>query len=217
MSNMFSQRLIEIASLIPIKSHVVDVGCDHGLLDIYLTINRDCRCIASDISSTCLQKARENIEKFKLEDEIEIIQSDGLENIKYSKKDYIVIAGMGTNTILEILETCVADNIIVQTNTDLFDFRETITDNFEIVDEKVVYDKKIYYVIMKLKRGKKRYSYADYLIGPVIKNKHVGVYKEYKEYLLEKYIQIYDNIPNTSLNKKLEIRSMIRSLKKYCK
>ncbi len=214
---MFSKRLIEIASLIPVRSHVVDVGCDHGLLDIYLTINRRCHCIASDISETCLEKARENIEKFRLEDDIVLVKSDGLKNITYSKTDYIVIAGMGTNTILEILDTCSADNIIVQTNTDLFDFRETITDNFEIVDERVVYERKIYYVIMKLKRGKKRYSYSDYFIGPIIKNKNTGIYKEYKEYLLEKYTEIYKNIPNTSLDRKLEIRSIIRSIKKYCK
>jgi len=214
---MFSKRLIEIASLIPVRSHVIDVGCDHGLLDIYLTINRRCKCIASDISETCLEKARENIEKFKLEDDIELVKSDGLKNTTYSKTDYIVIAGMGTNTILEILDTCSADNIIVQTNTDLFDFRETITDNFEIVDERVVYERKIYYAIMKLKRGKKRYSYADYFIGPIIKNKNSGVYKEYKEYLLDKFTEIYKNIPNTSLDRKLEVASVIRTIKKYCK
>jgi tRNA (adenine22-N1)-methyltransferase len=214
---MFSRRLIEIASLIPNRANVVDVGCDHGLLDIYLTINRDCHCIASDISDTCLDKARENIKKFKLEDEIELVKSDGLSNIKYKKSDYIVIAGMGTETILNILENCSSDNIIVQTNTDLFDFRETITDSFEIVDERVIYERKIFYVIMKLKRGKKKYSYADYFIGPIIKDKDTGVYKEYKEYLLEKYTSIYNNIPFTNLNKRLEIKSIIRAIKKYCK
>lgn len=214
---MFSKRLIEIASLIPSRSTVVDVGCDHALLDIYLTINSGCKCTAADISTQCLEKAKENIKKFKLEDEILLVNTDGLNEIKYSKKDYIVIAGMGTDTILEILDTCHADNVIVQTNTDLFDFREAITDNFEIVDEKVVFERNIYYVIMKLKRGRKNYSYADYFIGPIIKNLHTGIYKGYKDFLLEKYTSIYNNIPAKKLNKRLEIKSIIRSLKKYSK
>ena len=212
---MFSKRLLEIASLIPAGSNVVDVGCDHGLLDILLTINRDCNCIAADISEACLKSAKENIKKFKLEKKIPLILSDGLTDISYEKTDYIVLAGMGTNTILKILETCTADNIIVQTNTDIFDFRETITDNFYIDDEKVVYEKKIYYVIMKLKRGKRRYNYSDFLIGPIIKNKNKGVYLDYKNYLLNKYTTVYKSIPFSKLNKKLEYRSMIRKIKKY--
>ena len=67
---MFSKRLIELASLIPTHSTVVDVGCDHALLDIYLTINRHCKCTASDISENCLEKAKLNLKKFKLEKEI---------------------------------------------------------------------------------------------------------------------------------------------------
>ena len=31
-----SKRLETIASLVPINSKVIDIGCDHGLLDIYL-------------------------------------------------------------------------------------------------------------------------------------------------------------------------------------
>lgn len=213
---MFSKRLVEIASLIPSHSTVIDVGCDHGLLDIYLTINKSCKCIASDINENCLEKAKTNIKKFKLEKEIQLKKSDGLKEIKYKSSDYIVIAGMGTNTILDILDDCHANNIIIQTNTELFDFRETITNEFIIVDEKVVYERGIYYVIMKLKRGNKNYNYSDYLLGPIIKNKNNGVYNDYKRNLLDKYTKIYNSIPKMKLNKRLEIKSLINMIKKYC-
>ena len=36
-----SKRLKTIAHMIPEHKNVIDVGCDHGLLDIYLT---DMRC-----------------------------------------------------------------------------------------------------------------------------------------------------------------------------
>ena len=221
MNNMFSKRLIEIASLIPVHSSVIDVGCDHALLDIYLTINKDCKCVASDISENCLNKAKENIKKFKLEDEIKLVKSDGLDDIEHTEKDITVLAGMGTDTILKILEKCKSDTIIIQSNTELYELRDEITNNFIITEEKVVYDKKIYYVIMKLKRGKKFYSYSDLLIGPIIKNKKSKIYKEYKESLIEKYQLIYNTISyktlnRNTINKKLELKTIIKKIKKYC-
>lgn|SRR5574344_552911 len=213
---MFSKRLIEIASLVPLKSNVIDVGCDHGLLDIYLTLNRKCKCVASDINENCLKQAKTNIKKFGLTDEIEIVLSDGLSNINYTKDDVVVIAGMGTSTILEILNNTIADSIIIQSNTDLTELREELSDNFYIEDEKIVKERGIYYIIMSLKRGTKRYSDADYIIGPIIKNENNGIYKDYKEHLLAKYNKIYESVKNTNLNKRLEIGRIIRIIKKYC-
>lgn len=213
---MFSKRLIEIASLIPLKSKVVDIGCDHGLLDIYLTLNRKCTCTASDINENCLNQARENIKKFGLTNSIKVQLSDGLNDVEYDSSDYIVIAGMGTNTILEILEDTTADNLIIQSNTDLIELREELSDYFYIEDEKIIKERGIYYVIMKFKRGKNRYNDSDYIIGPIIKNKNNDIYKEYKEELLDKYEKIYESIKNTSLNKRLEIKRIIKIIKKYC-
>ena len=75
---------------------------------------------------------------------------------------------------------------------------------------------------MKLKRGKKRYNYSDYLIGPIIKKHQTGIYKKYKEYLLSKYTEIYENLKNTSnsiknLTKRLEIKSYLSMIKRYSK
>ena len=211
---MFSKRLLEIASLVPVHSTVVDVGCDHGLLDIYLTLHRNCKCTASDINENCLKSARENIKKYSLVDKIKVVKSDGLNDVKYNKTDYIIIAGMGTNTILRILENHDVENIIVQTNTDLSDFREAITDNYIIEDEIVVKEKGIYYVVMKLKKGYKNYKYEDYIVGPIIKQK--DEYLEYRKFLLQKYTDIYNNIPASNINKKLEFRLIVKSIKKYC-
>ena len=211
---MFSRRLLEIASLVPVHSSVIDVGCDHGLLDIYLTLHRNCKCIAADVNENCLKNARENIRKYSLTEKIKVVTSDGLENVKYKKNDYVIIAGMGTNTILKILEKHDLDNVIIQTNTDLFEFRETITDKYIIEDEKVIKERGIYYVIMKLKRGYKKYKYEDFIVGPIIKTK--DEYSDYREFLLEKYSSIYKSVPPSNFNKKIELRLIVKSIKKYC-
>ena len=35
----FSKRIKKIASLVDSGAHVIDIGCDHGLLDIFLSTN----------------------------------------------------------------------------------------------------------------------------------------------------------------------------------
>ena len=61
-----SKRLIEISNLIEDNSNIIDVGCDHALLDIYLFKNKkNVKIIASDIKEGPLEQAKRNISKFK--------------------------------------------------------------------------------------------------------------------------------------------------------
>ena len=63
-----SKRLEAISSLVPINSNVIDIGCDHALLDIYLYQHKiSKKIIASDINVNALNNAKENIKKNKLE------------------------------------------------------------------------------------------------------------------------------------------------------
>ena len=63
-----SKRLEVISGLVPNNSKVTDIGCDHGLLDIYLyQKNISKKIIASDINENALNNAKENIKKNKSE------------------------------------------------------------------------------------------------------------------------------------------------------
>ena len=97
-----SKRLEAVATLVDVGKRVIDVGCDHAYLDIYLTLNNNNKCIATDINKNALNMAITNIKKYNLEDKIETKLTNGLEGLKIYKKDTIVISGMGTFTILEI-------------------------------------------------------------------------------------------------------------------
>jgi len=46
-----SRRLRTIAEFIPNGSKVIDVGCDHALLCIYLSLEKECTSVATDINS----------------------------------------------------------------------------------------------------------------------------------------------------------------------
>ena len=96
-----SSRLIKLASLVEPNSKVFDIGCDHGLLSIYLSKNHN--VVATDISSSSIQKTKQNIDKYKATN-IEVYETDGLDGLDTKPNDNIIIAGMGTSTILKILK-----------------------------------------------------------------------------------------------------------------
>ena len=60
--NNLSIRLKEISNYVPDNIKMVDIGCDHGLLDIYLVqTKKNIKVIASDINENALSNAIKNI------------------------------------------------------------------------------------------------------------------------------------------------------------
>ena len=58
---ILSKRLSMVATLVDIGANVIDVGCDHALLDIYLTQNNNNKCLATDVNKNALNIAKDNI------------------------------------------------------------------------------------------------------------------------------------------------------------
>ena len=122
-----SKRLEAVATLVDVGVRVIDVGCDHGYLDIYLTQNNDNKCIATDINQNALNSAIKNIKKHNLEDKIETKLTDGLSGLKIKNTDNIVICGMGTNTILDILKTNkLSETLIISSNNHIEELRREV-------------------------------------------------------------------------------------------
>ena len=166
--NKLSKRLQVVADYIEDNSKIIDIGCDHGLLSIYLANKYDnVKIIASDVNKNALGFAINNIEKSKLNDRIETRLGNGLDVVSADEIDTVIIAGMGSNTIVGILKysrdkLVNVNNIIVQSNTDLYFLRKNITSiGYYIEEELLVEDKGIIYTVIKFKKGKKRYSYKE--------------------------------------------------------
>jgi len=99
------KRLKAIADLIDDGACVVDVGTDHGFLPVYLI--QTCsvkRVFATDISAASLDKARRTAEESGITDAIIFSVAQGLDRIAPTDVDTIVIAGLGGETILDILK-----------------------------------------------------------------------------------------------------------------
>ena len=207
---ILSKRLQAVATLVDINARVIDVGCDHAYLDIYLTQNNDNKCVATDINKNALEQAKKNIKKFNLEDKIETKLTNGLTDINVKENDNIVISGMGTYTILEILKTNNLSNTLIISSNNNIDIlrKEVINLGYYIDSEIFIIDKNKPYIIIKFIKGIKKYSKLDILLGPILKNS-----MEYKKYIIKKYKNILNNISKKKILLKLKYRIIILGLK----
>lgn len=186
---MKSLRLNTIASFIEYEDKVADIGCDHAYLSIYLTENDLCeKVIATDINQNALQMAIKNIKKNNLENKIKTYLSDGLKNVEDYEIDTLVISGMGTNTILEILnniEKFPIKKLVLQSNNDLPRLRSSLRRrNFYLQKEKVIYEKKRFYVIGVYTKEKTKLSLHDKLFGKYDSSNSSYYISMYNELLL---------------------------------
>ncbi len=207
-----SKRLQAIASYVEENSKVIDVGCDHALLDLYLVENKkNVKVIASDNKEGPLQKAKENIKKYNLEDKIEVMLADGLEKLD-TKTDTIVIAGMGYLTIKEILtkgDLSHITNMIVSTNDDFDDTKAFIEKiGFSIQKEEIVEDHNKFYIIIKATKGRKK------SIDIKKRNKD---YQKYLEYTIIKKREILSKLPRSKIKTRFQIYKQLKKLEKELK
>ena len=206
-----SKRLLSIANLVNDNSKVVDIGCDHGLVSIYLAMNKqNISIIASDINQNALDNAIKNINKYHLEDKIKVCLSNGLDNIN-DEIDTIIISGMGGHTIVDILtnnqeKLHTVNNIIIQSNNDIEYVRRKIVKlGYYISKEELILDKNIYYTVILFTKGKKKYTNKEYYFGPILLKENSKIFIERKNKEYTKLVNIKNNIPKRKLFIRLKI------------
>ena len=152
-----SKRLKCIADMVTFGNSVVDVGCDHGFLSIYLVEQGICvGAKAMDVRPGPLNAAKTHVREYDLEDKIDCILSDGLHNADIPEKNTsLVIAGMGGPLILRILSECpmirdAFDELILSPQSQIEEFRMGIRNQgLIILDEMMVYEDGKYYTCVK--------------------------------------------------------------------
>lgn len=149
------KRLSTVASMVRRGSRVADIGTDHAYLPVYLVQAGICPSgIAADIRTGPLEAARRTVTEAGLTDVIALRLGDGLAPVAADKADDIVIAGMGGETIVEILSSAdwVKDTrwrLVLQPMTRAEELRRwLLTNGFAITEERLVRDGHRLYPVM---------------------------------------------------------------------
>lgn len=215
-----SPRLKKLANYINDNSYMVDIGCDHGLLDIYLfQCKKNIKIIASDVNKNALNNAKKNIQKYGLENKIKTVLSNGLESIDIKDVDTIVIAGMGSHTITGILYNQLkklkkVKQLVLQSNNDLDFLRYKVTKlGYYIKKEELVKDAGIIYTIIEFQKGYRFYTKKQLYFGPHLLKEKNDLFKEKCKIELEKLEKFYPLIPKKHYHHRRKTKWKIKILK----
>ena len=151
-----SNRMKAVAAMVTNGSRLADIGTDHAFVPIFLLQKQIIPwAIASDINEGPLERAREHIREAGLEEQISIRLGDGLSRVSPGEADSILIAGMGGELILHILEegeaVCrQAGELILQPQSEIHKVRRYLREHdYRLVDEDMILEDGKYYPMMR--------------------------------------------------------------------
>ena len=226
-----SRRLKAIADMVTEGNRLVDVGCDHGYLPVYLMLNHKIPgAIATDVGKGPLARAQEHIAEYGMSKYIEARLCDGLQGVRTGEGDTLVIAGMGGPLMEKILTEGKAAlpgfrELILQPQSDIPHFRHFLMEHgFCIIQEEMILEDGKFYPMMKVIPGEKEhicadtpYTLSEWFGSMLLERKH-PVLKEYLERELRIRNEILDKLKKAPDAKKRtgEIEEeIIAALKEY--
>jgi tRNA (adenine22-N1)-methyltransferase len=156
---VISNRLKALAHMVTPGSKVCDVGCDHGLLAIYLVQQGiSPYVIAMDVRKGPLGNAAKHVLLYGVTDYIETRLSDGLNALRKGEVQTIICAGMGGRLMERILRDGhhliqFTDELILQPQSEIPQFRRFLREKgYCIFKENMIEENGKFYSIMKAKR-----------------------------------------------------------------
>lgn len=212
---MISNRLKTLTKYIESTDKLIDIGCDHALLDIYLIKNKLLdHLIVSDVHAQALESGKNNIKKEKLTKKIDCRLGDGLNVLTVNDDiDTILISGMGTSTIISILNSPYLVNInklILQSNNDHYLLRSKLTSlGYYIDSEEYFIDNSKNYINIVFKKGKKRYNKKELLYGPILIKD-----RKYLEFELRNCVKIFNLLPKNQRKSIHKLKKEIKTINK---
>ena len=176
-----SERLNTVVSFVKPGSRVADVGTDHGYVPIELARRGIIRHgLAMDVRKGPLERAKEHIRQYGLEDVIETRLSDGICQMQDGEADTVIVAGMGGELVIHILEEGQRfwdqiDHWILSPQSELDKVRDYLAGHgFAMERETMLKEEGKYYVVMDVVRGQMEpLKPWESLYGPLLlKEKH---------------------------------------------
>lgn len=154
-------RLTMVAALVPEGARLADVGTDHAYLPAALLLEgRISAAIAADLRPGPLNRAKETAHAYGLRQNIEFRLCDGLSGIHPEEVDTVVIAGMGGETISQILQAAPwlrerAVTLILQPMSSMPELRGWLeAHGYRIEEERLAQEGDTIYTALLVRAGK---------------------------------------------------------------
>lgn len=158
-----SKRIQRVADNVLSGGVVADIGCDHGFTSIYLIRHKKVtKAIAMDINEGPLERAKEHMLSYGVEEHMELRLSDGLQMLDADEADTLLISGMGGALICQILEakeevTKSAKELVLSPQSEIFLVRKCLHGmGFCIAHEEMLLDQGKYYVVIRAVKAKEK-------------------------------------------------------------
>ena len=207
-----SKRLETVAGMVQSGGVVADVGCDHGFTSIFL-VKKDLakKAVAMDINPGPIERAREHIAQYEMEDRIETRLSDGLDGLTAGEADTILISGMGGALMRRILErgedvvqSC--RELVLSPQSENHLVRMKIQESgFAIDREEMLLDQGKYYVVIHAVPGEQHFSREEeYTYGKDLIDRKHPVLVEYLGKERNRLAGILERMPDDGLSEQAE-------------
>ena len=163
MSAARSKRLAAIAAMVTVKDSIADIGTDHAFIPVFLVgEGKVLRALAMDINPGPLEGARSNIRQAGLEGKISCRLSDGMQALSPGEVSGCVIAGMGGDLTLRILQkypekTASLSELVLSPQSEIARVRRWLrTSGWIIRDEEMLTEDGKFYTVMRAVPADKR-------------------------------------------------------------
>lgn len=206
----FSSRINKIIEFVGTPKTVIDVGCDHGFVGASLSRQSKVKKVYfNDISEKCLEKAKISAKEFGKIEKCEFDHGFGLSGFGGLKVETCIIAGMGGEEIVKILETKPKNlkikNLCLQPATKMLNLKRWLNKNgFKIVRDEFFLDGGIYYNIFKAKKGRQNLDDVQLAFGEKNLKKPSKLFTQFVNETLEKKLGYLSENPSLNLTAEIE-------------
>ncbi len=172
-----SERLSLLAEMISIGRTVADIGGDHARLALFLAEQGvSPRVIISELGEGPFTRASRSVQESSYRGRIELRRGNGLQVLHPGEVDEVVLAGMGGDTIVDILsydwdKAASFQHFLFQPMTRARVVRANLAaQGWPIEDERLVREKDRIYIVIAARPGHSPYSLSplELEVGPLI-------------------------------------------------
>ncbi len=194
----FGARLEAVAACVPQCTTLADIGTDHAYLPVLLLQRGKIQnAIAGDIVPGPCEAARKTVRDYHLEQAVAVRQGSGLTVLSPGEAEVIAIAGMGAETMLQILEDCPAvwqqaKALVLQPMSDSERLRHWAEDHGWAIEREDLVEEagRIYEILRLVPCPGYRYPGTCYEVGQLLIDQHHPLLVPFVTHMIGKYEQL---------------------------